>query len=346
MGKINYLKLLDSINQDNEKEPTFHKNDRVLIVDGLNLFLRNFAMINFVNEAGTHTGGLGGFLRSLGSLINLTKPTTVYVIFDGIGGATNRKNLLPEYKSGRNVTRLTNWDIFGDIDSENQSKVDQIVRLIHYLKCLPIKVISLDKVEADDIIAFLSKKLVEKYNSKVTIVSADQDFTQLVTNKITHYRPVKKEFYTPDKVIQEYGIHPENFIIYKTLMGDSSDKVPGIKGLGKKGLLKKFPELADRKLSLQEIIDISARKYQEHIVYSRVVFEKENLEKNYKIMDLHNPLLDEDEKGFLEEFIEEPIEGLKIVPFLTLYREDGLNNTIKNPDFWLRDTFKILNSFK
>ncbi len=79
--------------------PQSNRHDRVLVIDGLNLFLRNFAVLNFVNEEGTHIGGLAGFLRSLGSLIKQIQPTSVYIIFDGVGSSTNRKNLLPEYKS-------------------------------------------------------------------------------------------------------------------------------------------------------------------------------------------------------------------------------------------------------
>jgi 5'-3' exonuclease len=127
-----------------------------LVIDGLNLFLRNFAVLNFVNEEGTHIGGLAGFLRSLGSLIKQIQPTSVYIIFDGVGSSTNRKNLLPEYKSGRNLSRMTNHSGFEDLDDEQDSKVNQITRLIHYLKCLPVNLISLDKVEADDIIAYLT----------------------------------------------------------------------------------------------------------------------------------------------------------------------------------------------
>ncbi len=65
------------------------------IIDGLNMFLRNFAVLNYVNQDGVHIGGLGGFLRSLGSLVNNVKPTSIYIIFDGIGSSQNRKNLLP-----------------------------------------------------------------------------------------------------------------------------------------------------------------------------------------------------------------------------------------------------------
>lgn len=342
------FKLLDGIKKENAiiGTPTFKKHDRVMIIDGLNLFLRNFAMINYLNKSGNHTGGLGGFLRSLGSLIKTLEPTEIYIVFDGKGSSDTRKNLLPEYKSGRHINRITNWDIFANVDEENLAKVNQIVRLVKYLKCLPIKVTSLDRVEADDIIAHLSQTLVKKHNSKVFIVSADQDYLQLVTDRITLYRPVKRDFYTPEKIKEEYGVIVENFIIYKTLMGDNSDKVKGVKGLGKKKLLSMFPELAKKPQSLKEIITISEKKYKEHIIYSRVVADKKNLENNLLIMDLGNPLLDEMEKEFIEALIEEPQEPLNIEAFLRLFNDDGLSNSIKTPNIWLQEHFKVLNSIK
>jgi 5'-3' exonuclease len=348
MKNKDIFKLLDGIKKEDtpKNTPIFKKHDKVVIIDGLNLFLRNFAMINYLNKSGNHTGGLGGFLRSLGSLIKTLEPTEVYLIFDGKGSSETRKNLLPEYKSGRHVSRITNWDIFKDVKEENDAKINQIVRLIKYLKCLPVKTTSLDRVEADDIIAHLSYTLVKKYNSKVYIVSADQDYLQLVDSNITLYRPVKREFYTPSKIKEEYGVLVENFIIYKTLMGDNSDKVKGIQGLGKKKLLSMFPELAVKPQSLQEIFTTSEKKYKEHVIYSRVVFDKKSLENNYKIMDLKNPLLDEVEKEFIEALIEEPQESLNIEAFLRLFNEDGLNNSIKTPNHWLLDHFKVLNSIK
>ena len=118
MNKETLLKLLDNITEDSKpvEKATFNKHDRVLVIDGLNLFLRNFSVLNYINQDGVHIGGLGGFLRSLGALINSNKPTSVYIVFDGIGSSINRKNLLPEYKSGRNVTRITNHIGFEDID--------------------------------------------------------------------------------------------------------------------------------------------------------------------------------------------------------------------------------------
>jgi 5'-3' exonuclease len=345
MDRKELLELLNNTENNSEPIPN-NPHDRVMLIDGLNLFFRNFAMINFLNKEGTHVGGLGGFIRSLNSLITTIKPTSVYVVFDGVGSSINRKNLLPEYKSGRNIVRITNWDSFDSLDEEHDAKVDQIIRLIHYLKCLPVKTVSLDKVEADDVIAYLSNILSNKHNSQVYIVSNDKDFIQLTTNKITVYRPTEKDFYSKDLIKQNFGVLAENFILYKTLLGDASDKVPGIKGLGEKGLLKKFPELAERVCTLQDIYDISASKYKKHIVYARIIDEIERLENNYTIMDLSNPLMGEIEKVYIDELVLEPLPVLNVGGFMKLYNEDGLGHLIKNPEYVIKDTYKILNSFK
>ena len=175
MKRKELLKLLDNLVEEQETVSA-NRYDRVLLIDGLNLFFRNFAMMNIVNPQGVHVGGLGGFIRSLGSLINQIQPTSVFVVFDGMGSSTNRKNLLPEYKSGRNQHRITNWEVFEDLEDEDDAKINQIVRIAHYLKCLPVKTVAIDKAEADDIIAYYSQHLPEKYGSKCFIVSSDKDF--------------------------------------------------------------------------------------------------------------------------------------------------------------------------
>jgi len=344
MDAKDLLSLLNNVVEENETE-SLNKHDRVLLIDGLNLFFRNFAMLNFVNEDGVHVGGLGGFLRSLGTLINRIQPTSVYVVFDGVGSTINRKNLLPEYKSNRNITRITNWDIFESLDDEHAAKIDQVVRLIHYLQCLPVKTLSLDKVEADDIIAHLATKLSSDYGSKVFIVSSDKDFIQLVDENIIVYRPIEKVYYTTDTVIEKFGISAANFILYKVLMGDASDKVAGVKGLGEKKLMKLFPELSQRILTLQDILDISEVKLKENIIYARVLDMQDQLEKNYRIMNLHNPMLDDIEREFLDAIIEYPLPELDNMKFLKYYHEDGLKHLIKNIDYWIQNTFKDLISY-
>jgi DNA polymerase-1 len=344
MNSKDLLKLLDSVKEGEQVTPE-EQGERILIVDGLNLFLRNFAVLNYINSEGTHIGGLGGFLRSLGSLVKQLKPTSIYVVFDGVGSSVNRKNLLPEYKSGRSVNRV-NKNSFDSVEKENESKTDQIIHLIHYLQCLPIKLLSIDGVEADDIIAFLSKNLTQDKKNKVYLVSADNDFLQLVDENILMYRSVEKEFVTPKDVKIKYSVHPHNFLIYKTLMGDKSDKVGGVKGLGQNKFEKYFPEVMDeKKISLDDIYDICALKFKEHIIYCRALENFDNLRKAYKIMNLSNPMLDNQEKEYILEQVKEPPYELNVETFLKFYHKDGLGNVLKNVDYWIRENWNVIDRY-
>ena len=338
MDNKDLLKLLDGIKEDTVPIPE-ETGERILIVDGLNLFLRNFAVLNYINAEGTHIGGLGGFLRSLGSLVKQLKPTSIYIVFDGVGSSINRKNLLPEYKSGRNVNRV-NKNSFDSVEKENESKTDQIIHLIHYLQCLPIKLLSIDGVEADDIIAYLSKDLTRNKKNKVYLVSADNDFLQLVDDNILMYRSVEKEFITSKDVKAKYGVHPHNFLIYKTLMGDKSDKVGGVKGLGQNKFEKYFPDvMGEGRITLDEIYETCAAKFQEHVIYCRALENFDNLRKAYKIMDLSNPMLDDQEKDYILEQVKDSPYELNIETFLKFYNQDGLGNILKNVDYWIKENW-------
>ena len=331
--------LLDNIKEDGD---TIQTGERILLIDGLNLFFRNFAMLNMVNPSGVHIGGLGGFFRSLGALIRQINPTQVYVVFDGAGSANNRKNLIPEYKSGRDLQRITNWEAFDDIDDEHDAKVDQMVRIIQYLKTLPVKTVSIDKVEADDIIAYLSKTIPKDSKDKAFIVSSDKDFIQLVSDNVIVYRPIEKNYYTKETVIEKFNISPKNFILYKTLLGDSSDKIKGVKGLGQKGLLKKFPELAEKDMKWDDILNISEKKMQDHIVYARVIQGRDELEKNYKVMDLSNPMLSIEDKKWLDEVVLSNNLSYHPYEFISMYNEDQMGGLIRNVEFWIKDCFQNL----
>ena len=339
MDKKNLLNLL---NDTEENDMTLKEGKRILILDGLNLFFRNFAVMNMVNPDGVHVGGLGGFFRSLGAMIRQKQPDEVYVVFDGAGSTIGRKNILSEYKSGRNEQRVTNWEIFDNLNEEHDSKIDQIVRVIHYLKTLPVKTLILDKVEADDIIAYLCDILPSHPDDKLFIVSSDKDFLQLINKNVIVFRPMEKKDYTEEVFTKKYKMSPQNFILHKTLLGDSSDKIKGIKGLGEKGLYKRFPELSERDLTFDDILSICEKKYKDHVVYARIIQEVENLEKNYKVMDLSDPMIGDNDKKWLDEFVVS--EELNYIPeqFKALYNEDKLGGMIRNLDYWLKENFEKL----
>jgi DNA polymerase-1 len=337
--KKHLLDLLDNIQENGEETP---QSERYLLIDGLNLFFRNFSAINTINSQGIHIGGLGGFFRSLGALIRTIEPTQVYVVFDGVDSSSNRKNIIPEYKSGRNMVRLTKHELFDNLEEENDSKIEQIVRIIQYLKTLPVKTVSLSRVEADDVIAYLSSTLPSHPEDRVFIVSSDKDYLQLISKKVTVYRPIEKEYYTEDTVVEKFGVTPHNFLLYKLLMGDNSDGITGIKGLGLKGLLKRFPELAEQDMSFDDLIDISERKMKDHVIYSRVVHDIAGLKNKYMIMDLSNPMMSEQDKSNVDKFVKETQLEFHPKEFLEMYHNDQIGGLIRNVETWIQDIFKKL----
>ena len=329
--------LLDNI----EKNDSLGVNDRVLIVDGLNLYLRVFAVNGALNDNGVPVGGLTGFLRSLAYAIREVNPTRVIIVYDGAGGSQRRRKIHPDYKANRKPgKRITRWDAFKNATEEKESMKIQFSRLIEYLDFLPINVISIDKIEADDTIAYIAHTLLDK---EVTIMSADQDFLQLVNDRITVWSPTKKKFYTPRMVEADYGIPAHNFLMYKVLMGDKSDNIEGVKGLGPKKLPKIVPDLLTQTtLDLDFILEHAGKG--EEPMHKKISESAVQLRLNEELMDLKNPPISGELKLQIARLIEAPINLLSRNDFIMMYSDDQLGNAIKAPDLWLREHFVKLNT--
>jgi DNA polymerase-1 len=330
--------LLDNI----EKNDSIGVNDRVLIVDGLNLYLRVFAVNGALNDNGVPVGGLTGFLRSLAYAIREVNPTRVVIVYDGAGGSQRRRKIHSDYKSNRKPgKRITRWDAFKNASEEKESMKIQFSRLLEYLDFLPINVISIDRIEADDTIAYIAHTLLDK---EVTIMSADQDFLQLVNDRITVWSPTKKKFYTPRMVEADYGIPAHNFLMYKVLMGDKSDNIEGVKGLGPKKLPKIVPDLfTQQTLDLDFILEYAGKG--EESMHKKISESETQLRINEELMDLKNPPISGELKLQIARLIEAPINLLSRNDFIIMYNDDQLGNAIATPDLWLREHFVKLNTF-
>ena len=338
----NYQNILDNLHEGSDMEP-LQLNSRVLLIDSMNTFLRSFAIIPAINPQGNHIGGLVGFMKSLGYAIKLIQPTRVILVFDGQGNITNRRNTYSEYKANRQIKRITNFNVFSTLEEESDSVSSQMMRLLDYLKTLPVNISIIDKIEADDTIAYLSQKLKDD----VIIYSADQDFLQLVNKRITVYSPIKKKFYRPQDVYDQYGLYPQNFITMKCLMGDKSDNLPGVKGLGPKKLMKYFPELAsNKKFTLNEAYNKATEKVEEHGIYGNVHLFKKQLEINYELMSLEDIELLEKDQQELDELIDTAPYNFKKNKFLEMYEKDLLGRGIPNTEFWLSEVFSYLQNYK
>lgn len=325
------------------KQELLHLDSKVLLIDSMNTFLRSFIMIKHLNPHGHHIGGLTGYLKSIGYVIRLIKPTRVILVFDGLGGSTAKRNLFPEYKANRKLTRVTNWDGFDNKDEESESITNQIVRLIDYLKCLPVDLLIVEKVEADDVIGYLTQKLEEE----VYIVSTDNDYLQLVNNRVTLYSPIKKKFYTPDAVKEIAGISPANFLNYKVLAGDTSDNIPGVRGLQAKKILKLFPEFKeDTRYDFSYVIEKSKELRENHKLYGSILSFQKQLEINNILMNLHEPLISDLNIDQIHDLLLNPQQSYNPATFLKMYNEDMLGGSIINPQMWMHDTFSYLKAFK
>jgi len=334
-------KFLSQIINSMGEKPT--RNSRILIVDSMNTFIRSFSTINTLNPAGHHIGGLVGYLRSLGYAIKMFRPTRVVLVFDGLGSTNNKKNLYPGYKANRSTSRITNWDIFENKDEEGEAMVGQMTRLIQYLQQLPVTLVSIDKIEADDSIGLIAKHFeADPLCKEVTIMSADKDFYQLVSEKVQIYSPTKRKTYKVKDIIEEFNVHPNNFLAYKILLGDNSDNLPGVRGIGPKKAVKMFPLSEEQELDLEDLINISEDNLNSNPMYGSVLEFKHQLDINYQLMNLRTPNISDPNKEEIIGLMNEEIHNLNLGGFMMLYEADGLQNSIGNTHNWLAEVFGSL----
>ena len=153
MSKSKYLSIFEEIKNKGGSLDGGEPNDKVLIIDGLNTFIRVFSVIPTTNEDGVHVGGIVGFLKSIGYVINMVSPTRVIIVFDGKGGSTRRRKIYPEYKQNRKTKyRVNRTYDFASQEDEKQNMIMQLQRCVEYLDTLPVTVLSYDNIEAYDTI--------------------------------------------------------------------------------------------------------------------------------------------------------------------------------------------------
>ncbi len=338
MGK--YDDLLAKIQQSEPRK----LNDHILVIDAMNTFIRNFTMINLMNPQGSHVGGLVGFLKSLGFLVRTFEPPRVVVVFDGPGSTAARKNVNSDYKANRQIKRITNWEMYEDNEQEYASMSAQIERLVEYLHMLPVDLLAIDKVEADDVIAYIGKEFDQ---SKVTIVSSDKDFMQIVNDRIQIYSPVKKKVYGPAEVLEEQGVLPSNYLIVKSLLGDNSDNLSGVKGLGIKGIIKHFPKLVDTpNMDLDYVYEICEEGVEKTKVLAKILERKHAVDQNHGLMNLMDPQLSDRQISIILDVLDTPCQQLNATAFMLMLQQDNIQHGItKNTESWL-ETFRYLLTVK
>lgn len=336
-----YKNLLDEVSLEHSTQHLRTRNSKVLFVDGLNMFFRCWSTNPTMNEDGEHTGGMVGFLKSLGAVIRQENPTRVVIIFDGKGGSQKRKKLFPNYKVGRKVKFRVNRQ-YSDMMSEEDEQVSlrrQLSSLANILDVLPITTMIYDNIEADDVIGYLSKQII-KENEGALILSSDKDFLQLVSDNINVWNPLKKQKVDKDKLKELYGIHAENFIWYRVMDGDVSDNINGVKGCGLKTLLKRLPELeSDTRLTIDELMGLAEKQKNDYKVFQTILDSKEIIERNFQLMQLDDPDISGITKLKIHDRFNEPIEQLDKMKFIGFGMKYKILQNWGDVNDWLRSSF-------
>ena len=350
MSQINkkYLDILKQIDEEHKSFGDLHKNSKTLVIDGLNTFIRSWSTAPNLSDNGDHIGGIVGTLKSIGYAIRLINPTRVILTFDGKGGAKSRQNIYAGYKADRakNKIRL-NRAITVDMNPEDEqvSMRRQMVALADLLTYLPVTIMLYDGIEADDVMGYIATQLRQD-GEKVVLMSSDKDFLQLVNKDVSVYSPTKKKIYNIDEVVEEFGIHPHNFINFRMIDGDKSDNISGVDGLGIKSIIKGFPILAEETYhttdTMLEYVNGLDKKTKTHELFEKGL---EICERNRRLMQLSEPEFSGNLRMKIMDRYDEPIPKFDKQGFLKTGLRHGVVDAFKDINDWLQSTFGHIAKF-
>jgi len=302
-----------------------HDNKRVLIIDQLNLFFRNYIVNPSLSTNGAPIGGLKGCFQSIQKICRESKPDLIIICWDGEGGSKKRKLMKKDYKAGRKPIRLNRNVRNMSEDQEIENKIWQQTRLIEYYNQVPIIQFMFKHTEADDIVAYLTQ-MKELKNAEKLIISSDKDFFQLLDAKTVQYRPIQKEALNKNIILEKFNIHPINFAIARAMEGDKSDNIEGIEGLGLKTIAKRFPFLKKEKVvNLVDVIKYCKKMSQETNVkaYQSVINSEDILRRNYHMMQLYTPILGIEAKKTIRDTIKNPDLSFNKTELIKMMMKDG-----------------------
>jgi 5'-3' exonuclease len=317
----------------------------VLLVDGDNLLTIGFYGVKNYFYKGDHIGGLYHVINTLRKSFELYKLDKIVVFWDGEDGAATRKKMYSRYKENRRQ-RIRS-------DKEKESYTKQRRRVQQYLEELYVRQGEFEFCEADDCIA----EYVQRSTEDTIVYSSDGDLAQLASDTTRIYNPSHRKLYSQNDIIQyeHQDLHIQNVKIVKIVCGDRSDNITGIYNLGIKKMLKLFPELKTRPVTLNEIIERSNELFEEDKNNKTVknlltgvtkygIYGEEFFNLNESIVSLDQPFLTGEARETITDLIHENLdpEGRSYKNTMKMMMEDGMFTVLpKSDDAWV----KFLNPF-
>ncbi|HCW9590489.1 DNA polymerase I [Staphylococcus aureus] len=305
--------------------------NKLVLIDGNSLSFRAFYALPLLsNKAGIHTNAVYGFAMLLEKILKEEKPNHFLVAFDA-GKTTFRHEKYSEYKGGRQKTPPEL--------SEQFPYIRQLLDAYH------IKRYELDNYEADDIIGTLSKE-ADKAGFQTIIITGDRDLTQLATDNVTIYYTKKGvtdvDHYTPDFIAEKYNrLTPNQIIDMKGLMGDTSDNIPGVAGVGEKTAIKLLNQFDTVEGVYEHLDEISGKKLKEKLQNSK---EDALMSKELATINVDSPIEVKLEDTLMthQDEQQEKIELFKKLEFKQLLADIDQSASVEDA---IEKTFEIETSF-
>ncbi|MBP3038773.1 DNA polymerase I [Bacillaceae bacterium Marseille-Q3522] len=284
--------------------------NKIVLIDGNSIAYRAFFALPLLNnEKGIHTNAVYGFTTMLMKILEEEKPTHMLVAFDA-GKTTFRHQTFAEYKGGRQKTP--------------PELSEQFPFIMDLLDSYGIARYELENYEADDIIGTLSLQ-AEQDGYEVKIISGDKDLTQLTSERttvgITKKGITDIEAYTPEHLMEKYGLEAGQIIDMKGLMGDQSDNIPGVPGVGEKTAIKLLKEYGTLEKVLDSIESISGKKLKERLTEHR---QQAQMSKQLATITRTAPVTVQ-----LQQLQYNGYEEKKLIP---LFKELGFNSLLAKMD--------------
>lgn len=298
--------------------------DKILLVDGYSILNRAFyGLPDLTNTKGEHTNGVLGFINIMFKIMEEEKPTHIAVAFD-VHEKTFRHKMYEAYKGTRK-----------GMPEELKSQVPLIKNL---LLAMQIPVVECPGYEADDIIGTLSKR-AEESGMEVSVLSGDRDLLQLATEHVLIKIPKTKggqttvENYHTQEVIDLYGVTPLEFIDMKGLMGDPSDNIPGVPGIGEKTASKIISSYHSIEEAYEHLDEIKPKKAMENL---SEFYDQALMSKKLAAIKLDVPVsIDFSEMVIGEIFTQNAYEYVKQLELKSLLKHFELNEDRVKVDFRL-----------
>jgi len=292
------------------------KNRPYIFIDGLNCFLRHYLVNQTVSSKSEPIGGVVGFLRFLNYTINTFAPSKVFIGWETGGGSARRRKIYKEYKANRGKIKefkklkAGTASMRDTLVADEETKVKQLSQLYKLLKHTPVCQVFVSGTECDDVLAYLVNQYYRTDPTEKIVVSNDKDFYQLLEDdSVVIYNHATRTVIDGDKVYEKYGIAPRNFVMARTLVGDNSDNIHGVAGVGMKTVLKRFPQVADRTIDvntsmIMEVCDKQIAQKAKQKVFKQVRESEDIIKRNWKLMHLSSAMLSAKEIAKINHIVE------------------------------------------